>query len=186
MSWIQTFTGRKVFPLALTPDQVDLDDIAQGLAMTARFRGQTREFYSVAQHSVVVSLHVPRSMKMAALLHDAAEAYLFDACRPIKDFIRFSIRPGCQAAVESMHYRELVVLRTIFEALGVRWPTPDEWGTIMDKDNAALMAEARDLLGPPPEPWGHGHALPFPVVPVDWRRARELFMVNFHAARGGA
>lgn len=66
------------------PDQFTLDDIVSGLATTNRFNGQTLWPYSVAQHSVLVSLIVPKEHALAALLHDGSEAFMGDIASPLK------------------------------------------------------------------------------------------------------
>jgi len=82
--WIQTYTGRKFWPLDPRPEDVDIRDIAHALSLTCRFCGHIREFYSVAQHSVMVMEHCPPQYRLWGLLHDAAEAYLSDLCAPVK------------------------------------------------------------------------------------------------------
>lgn len=80
----RTFTGRRVHFLAPSPDEIDIDDIAHSLSYQCRFLGHTDCFYSVAQHSVLVSELVPEGDALWGLLHDAAEAYLGDLPAPIK------------------------------------------------------------------------------------------------------
>lgn len=82
--YFRTFTGLRVHPLAPSPDEIDVDDIAHSLAHQCRFLGHTDGFYSVAQHSVLVSEFVPEADALWGLLHDAAEAYLGDLPAPIK------------------------------------------------------------------------------------------------------
>lgn len=63
---------------------ININDIAHALSMQCRFGGHLPVFYSVAQHCVTMSRLMHESHKMAALLHDASEAYLLDIPRPIK------------------------------------------------------------------------------------------------------
>jgi hypothetical protein len=82
--YFRTFTGRRVHSLSPSPDEIDIDDIAHSLSQQCRFLGHTDGFYSVAQHSVLVSELVPQVDALWGLLHDAAEAYLCDLPAPIK------------------------------------------------------------------------------------------------------
>jgi uncharacterized protein len=87
--YLQTVSGRFVNPFEPDPAQLDLEDIARALGNLCRFGGHSRSFYSVAQHSVIVSELVEErggdaEDVFAALMHDAAEAYLGDMPHPIK------------------------------------------------------------------------------------------------------
>ena len=87
--YLQTVSGRFVNPFDPDPDQLDAADIARALANVCRFGGHARSFYSVAQHSVIVSELVEArggdaEDAFAALMHDATEAYLGDMPHPIK------------------------------------------------------------------------------------------------------
>lgn len=99
--WIQTYTGRKFDLLVPTPEMVDLDDIAHSQSMTVRFTGHPKFFYSVAEHAFNVSVLVENYARrigmsavdgahvgLEALLHDAAEAYVGDMSRPLKQLLR--------------------------------------------------------------------------------------------------
>lgn len=81
--WIVTYTGKRFRPLDPSPDSIDIVDIAHALSNTCRFTGQTRVFYSVAQHSYLVSL-LCDNHQLYGLLHDASEAYLCDIATPLK------------------------------------------------------------------------------------------------------
>lgn len=96
-SWSQSYTGERYWIMDPRPDEVHLTDIAVGLSNAARYRGQTRFFYPVSTHSVLVSQSVERialergwakskatEAARQGLLHDASEAYLGDVARPLK------------------------------------------------------------------------------------------------------
>jgi hypothetical protein len=87
--YLQTVSGRWVNPFDPDPDQLDAGDIARALANQCRFGGHCRTFYSIAQHSVIVSELVEQrggdtEDAFAALMHDASEAYLGDMPHPLK------------------------------------------------------------------------------------------------------
>jgi uncharacterized protein len=87
--YLQTVSGRWVNPFDPDPQQLDAGDIARALANQCRFGGHCRVFYSVAQHSVIVSELVEQGGgdtedAFAALMHDATEAYLGDMPHPLK------------------------------------------------------------------------------------------------------
>ena len=54
MYWLQTFTGKKIDLINPTREMVDIEDIAHSLSMICRYNGHCRDFYSVAEHSVMV------------------------------------------------------------------------------------------------------------------------------------
>ena len=83
--WMQTYTGRKFWPLDPRPEDFCLEDIAQALSMSCRFNGHCLEFYSVAEHSCHIFDQTDDPMeKKWAILHDAPEAYISDLVSPLK------------------------------------------------------------------------------------------------------
>lgn len=149
-NWMQTFTGRQFWPLDPRPDEVEIEDIAHALANACRFAGHCERFYSVAEHSVLVSLVVPPHLAKAALLHDASEAYVVDIPRPLKPYLQ--------------GYKEIEerVQRTIHRAFGIWALTRNEQQVLKDADNAVLLAEADQIMKPHPAPW----SVPGPVARV--------------------
>jgi len=87
MTWILSQGRRHVDFLDPQPDQIHILDIAAGLANESRFAGQTRSFYSVAQHSVTGSYCISKEHRLEFLLHDATEAYMKDLPRPLKELL---------------------------------------------------------------------------------------------------
>ncbi len=82
--WMQTYSGRRFYPLDPRPDQIDAEDIAHALSLLCRYGGHVDRFYSVAEHCVLMSRAVAPENALAALLHDATEAYVVDVPRPLK------------------------------------------------------------------------------------------------------
>ncbi len=90
--WIMTVSGTVFYPMAPTVDAINIQDIAHALGAVNRFNGHTSVPYSVAQHSVLVSKCFESwgpDARLAALLHDASEAYLCDVPRPLKQLPAF-------------------------------------------------------------------------------------------------
>ena len=85
-NWKQTYTGKRFeFSDPIDPETICIEDIAHSLSMQCRFNGHCHTFYSVAEHSVVMSYLMPtREAAIGALLHDAAEAYTGDIITPLK------------------------------------------------------------------------------------------------------
>ena len=143
--YLQTVSGRWVNPFDPDPEQLDPDDIARALANQCRFGGHCRVFYSVAQHSVIVSELVEQrggdaEEAFAALMHDATEAYLGDMPHPLKhrsplgaafkqaeDQLeeairdRFAIKPGVPA-IKLVDRALLATERRAFSAETWHWP----------------------------------------------------------------
>ena len=82
--FLPTCSGRRVHIANPLPDEIDIEDIAHGLSHTCRFAGHVPLYYSVAQHSLLVSELLDERTAMWGLLHDASEAYLHDLTRPLK------------------------------------------------------------------------------------------------------
>jgi 5'-deoxynucleotidase YfbR-like HD superfamily hydrolase len=147
--YIFTATGTKFFPFDPTPNTVDLLDIDYGLSHKARFSGQTREFYSVATHSVrvaeVVRVRGARPVVvLAALLHDAHEAYLADVPTPLKPFIRLEdgrtwadVERGIQRAIHAK------------VGIGVEEISAKEADLIKKADRILLQIEVDELFDGP-------------------------------------
>lgn len=92
-AWQRMLSGRRLDLLDPTPVDIEIEDIAHGLAFVARWNGQTQgDFaYSVAEHSLLVedifarlNPKAPVKWRLAALLHDAPEYVIGDMISPVK------------------------------------------------------------------------------------------------------
>lgn len=92
-AWQRMLSGRRLDLLDPTPMDIEIEDIAHGLAFVARWNGQTLGDwpYSVAEHSLLVEEIFARqnpgiasNWRLAALLHDAPEYVIGDMISPVK------------------------------------------------------------------------------------------------------
>ena len=137
---IQTYSGELFNPLAADGEDcgpIRLFDIAHALSNLCRFNGHVKRFYSVGEHSLYVSALLDsskygnsRELQRWGLMHDAAEAYLGDMVRPIKQKM-----PEFEAIEDRL-------LRRIAGRFGLVWPIPPE---VFDADEIMLATEFRDL-----------------------------------------
>lgn len=81
---IKTLSGRLIDPFNMKVEDINIYDIAHSLSMQCRYNGHVKRFYSVAEHSVLVSQHLPEEHKLWGLLHDATETYIGDMVSPVK------------------------------------------------------------------------------------------------------
>jgi hypothetical protein len=164
-AWIQTYTGKQFFLLDPDPKSISIGDIAHALSMQCRYNGHVHQFYSVAEHSVLVSRYVPQELKLTALLHDASEAYITDIPRPLKPHLA--------------NYKELEerVERVIAGVFGTIYPLPAE----VKRVDAAILGDEKDLLmAPEPADWN----LPYPRLGIKHMglppiEAKEMFIKAF-------
>lgn len=167
---IQLYNGAMFSMLEPDPHLMTADAIAVGLANLCRFCGQIDDFYSNAQHSVLVALLAPNDMpsQRYAILHDADEAFgLTDMATPYKkifpDFSAMQKRAG----------------RILFDFHGVDHRVS---GRMKHFDRLALAIEKRDLKYEVP---GYIESGPDPIDavridPLLPREARELFLRAFN------
>jgi len=163
-NWIQTYSGRQFFPMDPRPEDIDPVDIAHALSNVCRFTGHVSGFYSVAQHSVLISERVPEEDALWGLLHDASEAYIADVARPVK------------RSEEMLPYRE--VERKLMLAVCLRFCLPIEMpASVAEADHRMLWTEKRDLMADEPAPWGdpvEPYRIPVtPWAPQDAKKAFE-------------
>ncbi|NKI46368.1 phosphohydrolase [Pseudomonas fluorescens] len=138
MNLILTHTGKHFDLLEPNVDMIDPRDISHALAHLCSFNGHTREFYSVAQHSCTVAELVPEEHKLAALLHNAPEAYLGAMTRPLKQWMH------------TYHVLEEAVWQHVCKRFDIATALPS---CIHLANLIALATERRDLMPSDPAIW---------------------------------
>lgn len=133
IGWIQTYMGLAFSYLNPEPQQVSITDIAHALSNTCRYAGHSNQFYSVAQHSVLVSNMLPMKFALYGLLHDAAEAYINDIPSPAKEL------------PELVGFKKLgdKILKVIFNKYGLQDEIPSE---VKYVDVRMLLTEKKVLF----------------------------------------
>ena len=153
-------SGRRLDLLDPSPMDIEIEDIAHGLARVARWNGQTigRHAFSVAQHSVVVEeivAHIQPDLaprwRLAALLHDASEYVIGDMISPFKSALGYDYKLFEERLENAIHTR-----------FGLPAKTPPDVKTLIKRADRACAffeaiqlagfdhAEALELFDPPP------------------------------------
>jgi hypothetical protein len=129
--YIFTFTGEDYFPFDPRAEEVSIRNITRSLAMQPRFNGMLARFYSVAEHSVVMSRQVAPEFAREALLHDATEHVHGDLLNPIKKGMS--------------QYRELEAINDL--AIRDRFKLPPEMSPeIIEADQRMFATEIDQVL----------------------------------------
>jgi uncharacterized protein len=144
-----------------------LDDIAHGLSNICRYAGQCDRFYSVAEHSILVS-EVTETFKLEALMHDAAEAFLGDVTRPLKQVVP-----------------EFKVLeRNIQQAINERFGLSDiTLAEIKTADLSVLAAEQAQIMPAGLSDWAVGAGITPAAIRVSYLQpteAKTRFLTRYH------
>jgi hypothetical protein len=161
-------SGRRLDLLDPSPLDIEIEDIAHGLARVARWNGQTtgEHAFSVAQHSVVVeeiAAHIrptlPPRWRLAALLHDAPEYVIGDMISPFKSALGLDYRTFEERLETAIHVR-----------FGLPAHVPAEIkALIKTADRACAFFEATQIAG-----FGHDESLElFGAPPPGYRLAIE-------------
>jgi hypothetical protein len=179
--YITTYTGLRFYFSAPGAEMISIDDIAHALSMICHFGGHTAQFFSVAQHSVLVrrasqTLGYTRSFQQWALLHDAAEAYIGDMTRPLKYLLP--------------QYKEIEhrVMQVIAERFDLAELDPGSVVALKRIDDSILKLEARMCMRDAVLHDGSGrpYDLPDPPTlqaeflgPMNWQVAKATFLREY-------
>ncbi len=170
-SWIQTYSGKQMWPLEPRVEDICIEDIAHSLSMQCRFTGHSKFFYSVSQHSVHVSYLVPPEYALWGLLHDAPEAYVTDMSRPVKRGTKLG---------EEYKIVEDRIMKVICEKFNLPLEEPKE---VKVADNIMVVTEKRDLLnGWNKLPKWQETEKPMKerIVPFIWQQAERFFLDRYY------
>ena len=168
-TWITTYSGKQFYPLDPNPDDITIDDIAHALSNLCRWNGHVKSFYSVAQHSVIVSQHCKPEHMLYGLLHDSSEGLsLGDFPTPIKRLPQFDYYRKVEHNLQSMVYKKFGL-------------EPHEPNDVKEADLIALATEMRDLMNPIAFNW-HVEQKPLEnkIEPLLPRQAKDLFLKRFY------
>lgn len=176
---IVTCKGRQLDPFHLTEEDIDLEEIAHSLSLQCRYNGATPVMYSVATHSCIAAAYElyrtsDPALALGMLLHDAAEAYIGDYVRPLKNKftsvlqrtvkLSYNIRTGesdlglyiqQERAKMNSHAIELLTVerkidRLLLRKFGAR--RSKDWHDIDDRLAALEMRELFGIALPGVEP----------------------------------
>ena len=165
MTWLLTATGETVDLAWLDAETINLDAIAHHLAQLNRYTGACSRPYSVAEHSLLVceilererAIHSP-SVLMAALLHDAHEAYCADLSSPMKQVLGDGWRNVEHRIAHSVRARFGVLSASASARQDIEWA-----------DLTALATERAQLLPPCGPEWPVSRSHP----PIGWVRLAD-------------
>jgi 5'-deoxynucleotidase YfbR-like HD superfamily hydrolase len=183
-AWQRMLSGRRLDLLDPSPMDIEIEDIAHGLARVARWNGQTigEHGFSVAQHSCIVediAAHIRPDLeprwRLAALLHDASEYVIGDMISPFKAALGVSYKAFEERLEHAIHARF---------GLPAKTPAPIK-KLIKQADRACAYFEATQLagfthaesigfFGPLPE------GLDITLHPMSAKDAQERYVQRFH------
>src|SRR5215831_2558687 len=145
-AWQRMLSGRRLDLLNPSPLDIEIEDIAHGLARVARWNGQTNgdHAFSVAQHSLLVERFVAelkpkssKSLRLAALLHDAAEYVIGDLISPFKAAVGLDYKAFEKRLTRAIHIRFGLPPEL----------TADDAATVKRADRISAFFEATQLAG---------------------------------------
>jgi 5'-deoxynucleotidase YfbR-like HD superfamily hydrolase len=187
-AWQRMLSGRRLDLLEPSPLDIEIQDIAHGLARVARWNGQTKgaHAFSVAQHSVLVerlvaelSPRLSREARLMALLHDAPEYVVGDLISPFKAAVGINYKALEERLQTAIHLR-FGLPAQIPIPLKLLLKRADHLSAYYEATQLAGFeeAEARRLFGTPPQRLRGALKTPR-LVPLSTAEAQALFLARF-------
>ena len=173
-SSISTLSGRFFDLLAPEDYEYCIDEIAEALSNICRYTGHVKKFYSVAEHSVLVSHIVPPRLALAGLLHDASEAFVGDVSSPLKKLL-----PEYKAIEERIQ-------KAIADHYGIPYPFPHE---IHEADKRMYWRERIDVAPGPRDTLWHQDLAATRKVQASGMKplmAKRYFLARFKEIQSGS
>jgi 5'-deoxynucleotidase YfbR-like HD superfamily hydrolase len=186
-AWQRMLSGRRLDLLDPSPLDVELDDIAHGLARVARWNGQTSgdHIFSVAQHVLLVEAlarakqpRLDARTRLALLLHDAPEYVIGDMISPFKAVIGDSYKAVEKRLLGAIHLRFGLPSRLPEETTALI-KTADRQAAYLEATRLAGFAEeeARKFFGQPPKVSAaiqHDYLTPWPAGTAERRLVERI------------
>jgi 5'-deoxynucleotidase YfbR-like HD superfamily hydrolase len=180
-------SGRRLDLLDPSPLDIEIEDIAHGLARVARWNGQTlgEHIFSVAQHTLLVEAiarcclgNIDRGLGLALLLHDAPEYVIGDIITPFKAVIGDSYKATEKRLLNAIHLR-FGLPRELPSDIVALIKTADRSAAYLEATKLAgfSLQEAEHFFGPAPHlsaELAHDYIAPWPVSVAE-RRYLEQF-----------
>ena len=158
------------------PEMINIEDIAKSLSCICRYTGHCNNFYSVAQHSILMANLTEfdgMGTPLQRLLHDSAEAYLGDITTPLKSNLYYG-----EQKIKTLEKR---ILKVIGKALHV------DLSTYLDTiaDRIMMATEVEYLMNPKSRAIFNKclvgvNPLKYVIEPWDWTAAYELFLQSYY------
>jgi uncharacterized protein len=187
-AWQRMLSGRRLDLLNPDAADIEIEDIAHGLARVARWNGQTsgEHAFSVAQHSILVEEIVgrlqppathPTRWRLAALLHDAPEYVVGDLISPFKAAIGYDYKAFELRLLDAVH-RRFGLPERLPEPLAVLIKQADGIAAYFEATGLAgfSVAEADVIFG---QPLAIGDWRPAPLAPWATAQAQAKFLARF-------
>jgi uncharacterized protein len=193
-AWQRMLSGRRLDLLDPSPLDIEIGDIAHGLARVARWNGQTSgdHAFSVAQHSVLVEKifftmqpAAPISHRLAALLHDAPEYVIGDMISPFKQALGMDYKAFEHRLQAAIHLR-FGLPATLPQTVNDQIKTADRTAAYLEATHLAgfTILEARKFFGQPKGLVGFATPLTQSLTPQSATSACEDYLTVFNGLNG--